>query len=54
MINEIVPSHPEEDFYGKSDAAYMTTTIPLFKNAGIEVDSCLLYTSDAADEFISV
>lgn len=39
MINEIVPSHPEEDFYGKSDAAYMTTTIPLFKKAGIEVDS---------------
>lgn len=39
MINEIVPSHPEEDFYGKSDAAYMTTTIPLFRKAGIEVDS---------------
>jgi len=39
MINEVVPSHPEEDFYGKSDAAYMTTTIPLFRKAGIEVDS---------------
>lgn len=39
MINEIVPSNPEEDFYGKSDAAYMTTTIPLFRKAGIEVDS---------------
>ncbi len=39
MINEIVPSHPEEDFYGKSDAAYMSTTIPLFRKAGIEVDS---------------
>ena len=39
MINEIVPSHPEEDFYGKSDAAYMSTTIQLFRKAGIEVDS---------------
>lgn len=39
MINEIVPSHPEEDFYGKQDAAYMSTTIQLFRKAGIEVDS---------------
>lgn len=39
MINEIVPSCPEEDFYGKPDSAYMSTTIPLFRKAGIEVDS---------------
>ena len=39
MINEIVPSHSEEDFYGKQDAAYMSTTIQLFRKAGIEVDS---------------
>ena len=39
MINEVVPSCIEEDFYGKPDAAYMTTTIPLFRKAGIEVSS---------------
>lgn len=39
LINEIVPSCPENDFYGKPDAAYMTTTIPLFRKAGIEVSS---------------
>lgn len=39
MINEVVPSCPEEDFYGKPDSAYMSTTIPLFRKAGIEVSS---------------
>ena len=39
LINEIVPSCPENDFYGKPDAAYMTTTIPLFRKTGIEVSS---------------
>lgn len=39
MINEVVPSCPEEDFYGKQDSAYMSTTIPLFRKAGIEVNS---------------
>lgn len=39
MINEVVPSCPEEDFYGKPDSAYMSTTIPLFRKAGIEVNS---------------
>ena len=39
MINEVVPPCPEDDFYGKPDAAYMSTTIPLFRKAGIEVDS---------------
>lgn len=39
MINEVVPSHSEEDFYGKQDAAYMSTTIQLFRKAGIEVGS---------------
>ena len=37
MINEVVPSCPEEDFYGKQDSAYMSTTIPMFRKAGIEV-----------------
>lgn len=39
MINEVVPSCPEEDFYGKQDSAYMSTTIPMFRKAGIEVNS---------------
>jgi len=39
MINEVVPSCPEEDFYGKPDSAYMSTTIPLFRKAGIEAGS---------------
>lgn len=41
MINEVVPSCPEDDFYGKPDAAYMSTTIPLFRKAEIEVNSAL-------------
>lgn len=41
MINEVVPSCPEEDFYGKPDSAYMSTTIQLFRKAGIEVNSAL-------------
>ena len=39
MINEVVPSCIEDDFYGRPDAAYMTTTIPLFRKARIEVSS---------------
>lgn len=37
MINEVVPSCPEDDFYGKPDSAYMSTTIPMFRKAGIEI-----------------
>lgn len=39
MINEIVPIDSDDDFYGKPDSAYMSTTIPLFRKAGIEVTS---------------
>lgn len=39
MINEIVPIDSDDDFYGKADSAYMLTTIPLFRKAGIEVNS---------------
>ncbi len=39
MINEVVPIDSDNDFYGKSDSAYMSTTIPLFQKAGIEVNS---------------
>ena len=28
-----------EDFYGKPDSAYMSTTIPMFRKAGIEIGS---------------
>ena len=37
MINEIVPADPEADFYGGTEAAYLSTTIPLFQKAGIQV-----------------
>lgn len=39
MINEIVPIDSDDDFYGKPDSAYMSTTIPLFRKAGIEVNN---------------
>ncbi|WP_336617060.1 uracil-DNA glycosylase family protein [Bacteroides acidifaciens] len=39
MINEVVPSCLEDDFYGKPDSAYMSTTIPMFRKAGIEIGS---------------
>ena len=39
MINEVVPSSPEDDFYGKPDSAYMSMTIPMFRKAGIEIGS---------------
>ena len=39
MINEIVPIDSDDDFYGKPESAYMSTTIPLFRKARIEVNS---------------
>lgn len=39
MINEVVPPNPQNDFYGSENAAYMETTIPLFRQAGIEVST---------------
>ena len=39
LINEVVPVDSDDDFYGKPDSAYMSTTIPLFRKAGIEVKS---------------
>ncbi len=39
MINEVVPADSDDDFYGKPDSTYMSTTIPLFRKAGIEVNS---------------
>ncbi len=37
MINEVVPADPAQDFYGQPEADYMTTTIPLFQKAGLQV-----------------
>ena len=37
MINEVVTVDSDDDFYGKPDSAYMSTTIPLFRKAGIKV-----------------
>lgn len=40
MINEVVPSNPADDFYGKSAApSYLSTTIPLFQKAGVPVNT---------------
>lgn len=53
MINEIVPIDSDDDFYEKPDSAYMSTTIPLFRKAGIEVTSiqdilnCGIYITNA-------
>lgn len=53
MINEVVPADSDDDFYGKPDSAYMSTTIPLFRKAGIEVTSiqdilnCGIYITNA-------
>ena len=39
MINEVVPADPAQDFYGISGEEYLSTTIPLFRQAGLAVDS---------------
>lgn len=39
MINEVVPADSDDDFYGTFDSAYMSTAIPLFQKAGIDVSS---------------
>lgn len=37
MVNEIVPEDPAQDFYGASGELYLSTTIPLFQQAGLPV-----------------
>ena len=39
MINEVVPADPTQDFYGASGEEYLSTTIPLFQQAGLDVHS---------------
>lgn len=37
LINEVVPANPQDDFYGGPEADYLSTTIPLFQEAGLNV-----------------
>ena len=38
MISEVVPSNPADYFYSRNpDAAFMSTTIPIFNSAGADV-----------------
>lgn len=39
MINEVVPADPAQDFFGTSGEEYLSTTLPLFRQAGIDVHS---------------
>ena len=39
LINEVVPADPAQDFYGSSGEEYLSTTIPLFQQAGLPVNS---------------
>lgn len=39
MINEVVPQDPAQDFYGSSGKQYLSTTIPLFQEVGLPIDS---------------
>ena len=34
MINEVVPADPAQDFYGSSGEEYLSTALPLFRQAG--------------------
>lgn len=39
MINEVVPADPAQDFYGASGVEYLSTALPLFRQAGQDVQS---------------
>ena len=39
LINEVVPADPAQDFYGASGEEHLSTTIPLFQQAGLAVQS---------------
>lgn len=39
LINEVVPLDSKDDFYGKQKPEYLSTTIPLFRQAGIDVST---------------
>ena len=39
LINEVVPADPAQDFYGERGEEYLSTVLPLFRQAGLEVQS---------------
>jgi len=40
MINEVTPLNPDDFFYSRSEQAdFMTTTLPIFRNAGADVNN---------------
>lgn len=39
MINEVVPADPAQDFYGSSGEEYLSIALPLFRQAGVDVQS---------------
>ena len=39
MINEVVPADPAQDFYGESGEEYLSTLLPLFRQAGLDIQS---------------
>lgn len=39
LINEVVPADPAQDFYGSSSGEYLSTALPLFRMAGLDVQS---------------
>ena len=39
LINEVVPADPAQDFYGASGEEYLSTALPLFQQAGLQVQS---------------
>ena len=39
LINEVVPADPAQDFYGTCGEEYLSTVLPLFQQAGLDVHS---------------
>ena len=39
LINEVVPTDPAQDFYGESGEEYLSTVLPLFRQARLDVHS---------------
>ena len=37
LINEVVPADPAQDFYGSIAEEYLSTVVPLFRQAGLSV-----------------
>lgn len=39
LISEVVPADPAQDFHGAPDGAYLASALPLFRQAGLPVQS---------------